>query len=339
MIICITEDRPSFEPSVKLLLMSLAKHCPGVPIYLIFPPANRNFVSWLSDYPQTTLSTDRFEGTSSFNVKPQVMLHLMRKGHNEVLWIDSDVIVGRDVISMLADVPHDTIVVTEECLWGRHDDRDAWRARNWGFEVGRVLPFSLNAGVVRATRLHEPLLQRWQQLIESAAYREAQRLDWRSRPPHMHGDSDVLTALLSSDEYSRIPLKILMRGSDIIQYFGPYGFTVRERASILFGHPPAFIHSLGPSKPWATQWRAAPTAGIKEYLETVYLDLSPYTLAAMEYRTEMEDAIWMDPHYGLSKALRAIGLWRQSLVGLPIAIIADLNRLTKRLIPPRSNKA
>lgn len=339
MIICITENRANFEPAVKLLVMSLAKHCPSAPIYLVFPPANRNFVSWLASYRQVALSTDRFELTGSFNVKPRAMLYLMQNGHDEVLWIDSDIIVGRDIVGMVANVPRDTIIVTEESLWGWHDDRDAWRAKEWGFEVGRILPFALNAEVVRATRIHEPLLRQWQGLLESPKYQEAQRLDWQLRPRHMHGDSEVWTALLSSAEYAHIPLRILTRGSDIIQYFGPYGLTVRERMSLLFGQSPAFIHSLGPSKPWVREWRSTAANGIKEYLEAVYLDLSPYTLAAMEYRTGLEDdARWLNSHYRLSAVLRAVGLSQYTFVGLPIAVIADLNRLAKRLLDMRARK-
>jgi hypothetical protein len=338
-IICITESRAKFEPAVRLLVMSLAKHSPAVPVYLVFPQATHNFRRWLANFQRVTLSTHRVELTGSFNVKPQAMLHLMEKGHDEVLWIDSDIVIGRDIVSLLAEVPPDTVVVTEESLWGWHDDTDAWRARGWGFEVGRVLPFALNAGVVRATRLHEPLLRRWAQLIESRKYQEVQQLDWRSRPPHMHGDSEVWTALLSSAEFAHIPLKILTRGQDIIQYFGPYGFTVWERLSCLFGQSPAFIHSLGPSKPWIREWRSVAANGIKEYLEAVYLDLSPYTLAATEYRMGLEgNASWLDVHYTLSAVLRAVGLWQCSLVGLPIAIIADLNRLIKSLLPLRLRK-
>jgi hypothetical protein len=270
-------------------------------------------------------------------VKPHAMLHLMQKGNDEVLWIDSDVIVVKDVIGKLANIPNDAIIVTEEALWTPHDDDDAWRARKWGFQVGRVLPFALNTGVVRVTRSHQSLLQRWRELLESATYREAQRLDWRSRPLHLMGDQEALTALLSS-EFAYVPLRILVRGRDIIQYFGPYGFTVRERMSILFGRSPTFIHSQGPHKPWIVQWHKRAAVGVKERLQEVYLDLSPYTLAAMRYRLDMPDDLsWIDAHYWLSKVLRVVGLWRMSLVGLPIAIVADLYRLTRRVTwrPPR----
>jgi len=67
--------------------------------------------------------------------------------------------------------------------------------------------------------------------------------------------------------------------------------------------------------------------------------LSPYTLAATEYRMGLEgNASWLDVHYTLSAVLRALGLWQCNLVGLPIAIIADLNRLIKSLLPLRLRK-
>ena len=37
--ICVAEDRTICEPSLKLLLVSLAKHCPGRTISVFYPPA------------------------------------------------------------------------------------------------------------------------------------------------------------------------------------------------------------------------------------------------------------------------------------------------------------
>jgi hypothetical protein len=333
MIICVTEDRLSFEPAVKLLLMSLNKYSPTVPVYLVFPPASPRFISWLAKYKQVSLRTQGLATGSTFNIKPQVMLSLMDKGHDEVLWIDSDIIVCRDLASALGPISRDTVVVTEESLWGRHEDRGAWRARGWGFDVGRVLPFALNACIIRATREHQPLLTRWQQLIDSPAYRSAQQLDWSSRPPHMHGDSEVWSALLCSKEFSDLPLKILRRGKDVIQYFGPYGYTTCERVCNLLAQSPAFIHSLGPSKPWIAQKSSSSSTSFKQYLEAVYLDTSPYTLTAMQYRGGLDgDLDWMEARYLLGKVLRTAGFSQGTLAGLPIAIAADINRLGKAFV-------
>src|SRR6266566_200000 len=49
---CIAENRSSFEPSVKLLLMSLTRHSPKFAIRLFFPPAKDEFVSWVRQYEQ-----------------------------------------------------------------------------------------------------------------------------------------------------------------------------------------------------------------------------------------------------------------------------------------------
>jgi hypothetical protein len=60
----------------------------------------------------------------------------------------------------------------------------------------------------------------------------------------------------------------------------------------------------------------------------LYLDLSPYTLAARKYRDDLGgDASWMRSHSILSSILRGLGLWYPPFVGLPFAVAADLFRL------------
>ncbi|MBS1212151.1 MAG: hypothetical protein H6R26_767, partial [Proteobacteria bacterium] len=57
MIICIAEDRKWCEAPVKLLLMSLAEHCPSLSIELFYPPADDQFAEWLKRCPQVRLNT------------------------------------------------------------------------------------------------------------------------------------------------------------------------------------------------------------------------------------------------------------------------------------------
>src|SRR5580704_10197483 len=83
LIICVAEDRKEFLPSIKLLLLSLAAHCPGVKVYLIFPPALAEFRSWLSQYPQVLLRTEPLPTAYGVNVKPQAILHLFDEGFEE----------------------------------------------------------------------------------------------------------------------------------------------------------------------------------------------------------------------------------------------------------------
>ena len=143
----------------------------------------------------------------------------------------------------------------------------------------------------------------------------------------MLGDQDALTALLASQEYANVPLKILKRGKDIIQYFGSHGYTVSERLSnVVFGAP-TFIHSQGP-KPWIQDWQRRTTKSVRESWERLHLDLSPYTLVARKYRENLDsDTSWMRSHSTFGSLFRGLGLWYPPLVGLPFAAAADLFRL------------
>jgi hypothetical protein len=327
LIICIAENRLSFEPSVKLLLMSLTRHSPKFSIRLFFPPAKDEFVSWVRQYEQVKLDVDPLPTAYSHNVKPQALLHLMDEGYDDIVWIDSDIIVARDISHLFHKVDPDVLVITEEAMCRARYDPDGLRARLWGFKVGRTHPFVLNTGVIRSTKSHRALLSRWRELLESDQYAKFQRLNWRSRPPHMISDQDVLTALLASQEYANVPLKILKRGKDIIQYFGSHGYTVSERLSNVLVGAPTFIHSQGP-KPWIHNWQCRTAKSVRERWEMLHLDLSPYTLAARKYRDNLgSDTSWMQSHSTFSSFLRGLGLWYPPLVGLPFAAAADLFRL------------
>jgi hypothetical protein len=296
-------------------------------IRLFFPPAKDEFVSWIKQYEQVQLDLDPLPNAYSHNVKPQALLHLLDEGHDSIVWIDSDIIVARDISRLFNKLSVDLLVLTEEAMCRARYDPDGLRARLWGFKVARIHPFVLNTGVIRVTKAHWALLSRWRELLESDQYAKIQRLDWRSRPPHMIGDQDVLTALLASEEYADVPLKILERGRDIIQYFGSHGYTISERLSNVLIARPTFIHSQGP-KPWIHRWQRGAAISAREKWEMLYLDLSPYTLTAWKYRDSLDsDTSWMQSHSVFSSFLRRLGLWHPPLVGLPFAAAADIVRL------------
>ena len=256
-------------------------------------------------------------------------MYLLDVGYDEVIWVDSDIIVNRNLLPIFARLSNDTFVATEDALGDDRDDSNALRARLWGFPVGRIFPFGLNSGVLRVTKSHYGLVQRWWELLQSSAYQDSQRKQWRQRPAHMLGDQDVLAALLTSEEFSEIPVHILRRGRDILQFNGVYGYTVAERIRNLLTGRPTFIHSFA-GKPWSERW-SEPSANLTDYLKRVYLDLSPYTLLAMQFSPELDcDVEWMKPHYMFTKTLRAVGLGIPELVGFPIAVLMDFVRIAKR---------
>lgn len=329
--ICLAEDREVCEPALKLLILSLNMHWPEATTNLFYPPAKDGFLTWVKKYPQVRVQTGHLANGYGWNVKPQAIMHMIDQGFDEVIWIDSDIIINRGLHHMFAQLKSDVLVATEDALGDDRDDQNSLRARQWGFPVGRSLPFVLNTGVLRVTRNHYHLLKRWWQLLQSDLYQECQKREWRQRPIHMRGDQDVLSALLTSKEFAQMPIHLLRKGKDILQFNGVFGYTVAERMKALAGGCPAFVHSFG-GKPWSERWRLEPSFELRSYIKQVYLDLSPYTLSATRFRHEVEcDTEWMEPHYVLSRLLRALGMGCPALVGLPIAVLMDCARIVKYL--------
>jgi hypothetical protein len=255
-------------------------------------------------------------------------MHLLDAGFEEVIWIDSDILITENVLDFVSRLEANTFVVTDHTASAERDDTNARRAQLWGLSVGRVLPSALSSGVIRATHAHYGLMQDWWNLLQSQTYLEFQKRKWTERPIHMLGDQDVLTALLTSSKYSGVPLYVLRRGKHILQFDGIWGYTVSERIGNLIGEGPAFIHA-GAGKPWSDRWPEK-LEGLRDWVKWVYLDVSPYTLWAMQYKAAMEcDVEWMSPHFLPSRLLRIAGLGRPALSGLPMAVIADIARMAK----------
>lgn len=330
---CIAEDRVSEQEPLRLLIASLKRHIPEARIEVFCPFAKDDdqLTNWIQRWPGVILNTQRLEGLRGYNVKPQALLTMLDKGYQEVIWIDSDVIVAAPGLLELIGHDPEVVVLCEEALYGGHDDRNGWRARQWGFDVGRVFPFTANTGVMRITERHRELLEAWREQMQDPRYLEAQNLSWDKRPPYMYGDQDALTALLCATRFSGIPVKFLYRGKGVIQYFGPYGYTVGERITHLFNGMCPLIHSQV-VKPWGKIWTAK-NSGIRAQLERLYCDLSPYTMVARRYRKDANVALgWARSHSMAAAALRALGAWSPWACGLPIAAATDGIRLVKRLV-------
>jgi hypothetical protein len=328
-VICVAEDRRSCEHGLKLLLISLNRHNARSPVVVFYPSADQEFIAWIQTlkFENILVRATWPRGAYGWNVKPHAMLQLLNEDNHEILWIDSDVLVTRNVFVPIEELEDNILVATEECLQNQDETR-ALRARLWGFPVKREFQFPLNSGVMRVTREHVPLLVRWKELLESQEYQDAQKQPMNIRPRHMFSDQDVLTALLSSEEFHDIPVRILRRGYDIIQYYdyGQLGFTLAERTICILKGMPTFVHQQG-SKPW----NANPDEklkGLRGRFATAYLDLSPYTTLAIALNSTAIHP-WMLPRSKLSSVLRSVGFGSPTLTGLPIALIFDLERLAR----------
>jgi hypothetical protein len=99
----------------------------------------------------------------------------------------------------------------------------------------------------------------------------------------------------------------------------------------VLGDSPTFIHSIG-GKPWVTSWKPEHPNRLGEYLKMVYLDMSPYTLSSAKFKRDLGcDTSWMRAHYKLSSILRLLAMQHPALTGLPMAVLADIAWLIKRL--------
>jgi hypothetical protein len=342
-VICIAEDRLSEMIAVKLLVLSLVKHCPDAKIILTFPPATADFQKWITKFEQVDLRTKPFSGAYGWNVKPHSLLSLFEEGFSELFWIDSDIILTRDFRCNLGRLSPSTIILCEDLFCEESSSRlldfppfHPWdhgrRAKNWGFEIGRTFPLVLNTCFIRVTKEHIPLLNRWKELLESDIYRQNQKKPFDQKEGHLYSDQDVLTALLTSREFSDIPIKLFHRGQDIIQYYGPLGYPIRERLSHLFKGLPPFIHSPG-TKPWRSLKDLIWATRLQLWYHSLLLELSPYNYIARQYKNEVDEPTpWLDRYSKFGIFLRILGIGNPSLTGLPIPILFPLWNFMKRII-------
>ncbi len=195
MVICVYEDRKPALIAVRLLVLSLRRNCPDVPIVVSCPLSDPSFTGWVRSQRGVVLHEDPSLRGLTWNIKPTMLLHLLDAGHEEVVWIDSDTILARDFRFLLSDCRSEEVVVTEAQYWDVYQGGTV-RTELWGLEPGRALPTLACTGFVRITAAHRDLLRAWQRLLADEEYGQAQQRAMYKRPIHMIGDQDVFSAIL-----------------------------------------------------------------------------------------------------------------------------------------------
>jgi len=323
MVVCIAEDRTSCEPALRVLLSSLNAFSPGVAVWLLLERPTPGFLTWVEKFPDVSVRPFPPDD-KGWNIKPSVLMAALEAGHAEAIWADSDIVFTSDFRRELEQSPPDALVGTEEALWGTPYDGDAERARAWRFDVARALPSTINTCFVRVGAHHRPLLERWRDLLRSPAYLAAQDIPLMSRPTHLVGDQDVLTALLCSRAFAHLEVSQLRRGKGIIQAFGLKGFNTKERLAALTRGMPPIIHSQQ-FKPWLTKSANDVGGGVYGRLNLIYLDASPYTFYASKFAGSLDgDTAWLKPRTWTGRLLRILGLQSAALTGLPLAFGFDV---------------
>jgi len=313
MIVCAYEDRPMALVGLKLLVLSLARQSPGLKVHLYSSVSNESFQSWIGRQPNVDVFAPPANCLEGWDVKPTLLLDLFDAGHDEVVWMDTDLIVTRDVRSLLEDLSEEVFVAAEEHPWvaGNGNSR---RTTYLGLEVGRVFPRTLNAGFLRVTPFHRPLLERWNLLLRRPDYRASQKLPYEERRWYLGCDQDLLSGLLGSTEFAHIPVKLLRAGPDIAQCFCNRGYTVSNRFRNLFTGLPPLVHGQGP-KPW-------------ELTDVLFAELSPYCAAAWPYKNQLEEPTgWMRPRSRLARMLNGLALGNPNLRDMPLVVAYETTRV------------
>jgi hypothetical protein len=328
-ILCIHEDREHCLPGAKLSVLSLREHCPNLPIVVSCPNVPSAFADWLSRVPRVELASYPETLNCAWNIKPTVLLRLLQDGYSEAIWVDSDIVAARDVMTPLTRLDADIFGATQETYWGQNQG-GVVRTVAWGLKPGREMPCTVNSGVLRVTTAHLELLKDWEQMLKHPIYLRAQTLPWYERPLHMIGDQEVLTALLGSQEYSDVSLSLLRRGVEIAQCMGPGGFTPWERINAFRTDFPGLVHSMG-SKPW-TKAAQPPrfrlnAASLRAWYEHLHMELTPYISVARQYASALEEDVQWTEHSSIAgKILKWLAFSDPILQGLPLALIDAVAR-------------
>lgn len=278
-------------------------------------------MDWVRRQPNVVIETAAFDDRGGWNVKPSLLVRLLEQGLPAVIWIDSDIIITRPISGCFSGPGAHVLNVAPEAFFA-HGLGSAARARDWGIQPVRAFPLGVNTSVVRVTREHLPLLQRWGEMLTDPAYLSAQQMPFSRRSPGFAGDQDVLVALLSGPDFADIEVRSLRLGRDIAQCFFADGFGPIDRLAHI-GRLPPFVHAQGP-KPWR-----------EDRHKEIYLELSPYRYAAMRYREHLsgDEAQWLVGRSPAAVALHWIGLGDASLAGLLPAIVKRARRMYRRSRP------
>lgn len=309
--VCSYEDRAEAMDSLILMGESLCAADPDISLHLTVPEAPDSVRAWARSRPQVVLSTTQPAGATGWDVKPSLLLQELSEGRQEVLWLDSDIIVTAPVSRILLDFPRDSLLFAEEWTWSKLSVSHFWGLRS----VRPVVLF--NNCFIRATQFHRPLLERWRQMTHDPRYREAQALPFERRPIQALHDGWLLIALLESEDFCHVNFDCIRRGRHIAQCAGPSGYRPHHRLLDLFRGLPPLIHGLG-RKPWDSTrgW-----SSVQQFLLDLATDVSPYVLAGRRVARSLDmHNEWLDARTSLGALLRGLTAGHPGMAGLPLAI-------------------
>lgn len=329
---CLAEDREDCEAGLRLALLSLQRHCHGVPAFVYRPNPTKSFLTWSAGLEHVTIIPRRPDGASEWNCKPQALIPILQAGFDRVVWLDSDILVARDCRELLRPTDHGVLYVAQQPA-SLPDQGTRIRTVGWNFEVGREVAFTLNTAVLQVTHEHLQLLRRWAELLATKEYASSQLLPLGTRPLHLASDQDVLNALLGARDYKHIPLRVIRTGQEIVHVGGALAYSTIERLRNVRRRPFFFHASAG--KPWLwlsgeIPWSKASFGG---WYRRLLQEMSAYRMEALSYEDQLGlTTRWLHKRSISGTALRTVAFDNHALSGLPLTMVAETIRGATKLI-------
>lgn len=325
------EDRSSEFDGIRVLLRSMARHQPDWSAIVFLPNAPSDFAAWCKQQSLRSVRVITDIPKLGWNSKPLCLLRALREGHEEIVWLDSDIAAAGPIEALFTSSPRGTVIAAEEAPWF-NERGTRLRTEGWGMKVGRSLPVTINSCAMRFDTTHIPLLEAWAALLQSEEYVAVQLNRLNMRPVHMKSDQDALNALLGSESFASTPVRLLKNGTEIAQCFEEDGYQVCARVRHSFRALPALVHAQG-SKPWRKY---------DSILKRLWVELSPYPWLAGKLCGDIpEIAEWSRIRLPLAKACAAVSFNDPSLRGLLPAVVRTsfragrpLRRLLQRTNAP-----
>ncbi|MGD0201036.1 MAG: hypothetical protein ABSD27_09850 [Bryobacteraceae bacterium] len=327
--VCSYEDRPEAMDALILMGESLCRANVEVSLHLTVPDPPAAVRAWAQRRPEVILSTTRPAEVSGWDVKPWLLLQELSEERQEVLWLDSDMIVTGSISKILQEFPRESLIFAQE--WSRGS---VPVSHLWELPSMRPVPVFNNC-FIRATQAHRPLLERWLQMTRDPRYREAQALPFERRPIQVAHDGWLLIALLESEEFGGVPFGCIRLGRHIAQCAGSSGYRPHHRLLDLFRGLPPLIHGLG-RKPWEFRRERS---RIRRFLFDLATDVSPYVLAARRVARDIDmTADWLEPRTRLGAMLRRLTAGHPGMAGLPLASIHALHIKISQMMASRERE-
>ncbi len=329
---CLFEDRPECEIGIRLLVVTLKRHCSGTRTILFHPNPSDALARWLGGFPDIELRRQRLPGAGSADIKPHALMAALALGHRNVVWLDTDMMLAGDPRPFFEHLPEDVLGVAEE-VRSAPNQGSRLRTEAWGMTVGRVFLHTLNTCITRVTDHHVPLLVEWARLLVDERYTRYFDRQISLRPPHAMFDLDILNALLGSSEWAHQPVHVFRTGNVLIHCGGARSFSLGERLGGLFKPCPPILHALA-KKPWDLLSPEKRYTGRYWEFRKLMQEISPFVALARQYREEVGiPCPWLDQHSTSGRLLTYAGLGHFALRGLPVALVGEAARLCGRAAP------